>query len=322
MPKSNPVTKAAIFDLGSNSVKFFLATQKGCTLTVHQEEATTTRLGASLALTNQLSSHSIKTTLQVLKNSMRKVKTFGVDQVLAVGTSALRSATNSHEVLIPAREILGTSLKLISGKLEGELVYAGATCLSHWIKKTVLVIDVGGGSVEFVIGCGGNVLKSISLPLGCVRMKDLFFDQQPPKPERMQQAQLHLETEFKNKILRHLPPNFTTLGTGGTMITLALMQRGDPHKHWTGKLEGTKLSQTHLRAHCDFLAHNSLSQIKKHPSIPPARADIITAGAVIYSSALQALNLPEIYCATHGLRYGLWAQKIAPQPLKRIIRNP
>lgn len=313
-------TRAVIFDVGSNSVKFFLASQTGSILTVHQEEATTTRLGASLALTNQLCAQSIQSTLHVLKKSMRKVKAFGVDQVLAVGTSALRSATNSQEVLAPAREILGTSLKLISGKVEGELVYAGATCLSHWIKKTVLVIDVGGGSVEFVIGCEGKVLKSISLPLGCVRMKDLFFDQQPPKPERMRQAQAHLIKEIKQKVLRHLPTDFITLGTGGTMITLALMKGGHPHNHWDPALEGTKLSLAELLTHRESLAKSSLSQLRKNPSIPQARADIITAGATIYSSALEALGLSHIQCATHGLRYGLWSQKIALQPFKRIIR--
>ncbi|MDZ4787840.1 MAG: hypothetical protein SH807_02785 [Blastochloris sp.] len=321
MQKKSSALRAAVLDLGSNSIKFMLGEQVGGTLRIIKEKATTTRLGGSLALTNKLSDQSITETLEVLRRSKKEADAFGITKLLAVGTSALRSASNSHEVLIPAREILQIPIQIISGKKEGELVYAGATCSSRWKDRPVLIIDLGGGSAEFVIGQNGKVTKSVSLPLGCVRIKDLFLNNQPPDPLGLQNAKLFLQTEVKKRITKVLPEKFTAVATGGTMITLSLIHRQLPHDAWDAHLEGTKISKAELHNILSNLSTQSVARLKKNPSIPHARADIITAGALIYTSIMEALNVPNLYCATHGLRYGVWQEMIAPRPIKRIIHN-
>jgi exopolyphosphatase/guanosine-5'-triphosphate,3'-diphosphate pyrophosphatase len=311
--------RGAILDVGSNSVKFMLAEQRGGTLHIVKEEAITTRLGASLALTGKITQQSAEDTLAVFRRCRQEAEAFGAEKMVAVGTSALRSAENSSIVLDPARGLLGTSIRIISGKLEGELVYAGATASPRWRTKTILVIDVGGGSVEFVLGRQGKVLKSISLPLGCVRIRDLFLQEQPPDPLGLQNASLHLEGEIKKRVVKHLPKHFACVGTGGTMLTLAMIQRGQGAVSRPVEMEGTSLSRPELKGLCQKLSEQSLASLQAHPSIPKKRADIITAGSLIYSSALAALGPGEIHCSTRGLRYGLWCKMLAPRPITRMI---
>ncbi|NJK91874.1 MAG: hypothetical protein HC904_08640 [Blastochloris sp.] len=323
MPRPAPF-RAAILDLGSNSIKFMLAEQRGGTLRIHREQAVTTRLGASLALTGKLSASSIDATLEVLRQCKAQADAYGARTLLAVGTSALRSARNSQDVLSPARKILGRPIEIISGKKEGELVYAGASSNPRWSTRPVLVIDVGGGSVEFVLGAQGQVHRSISLPLGCVRIKDLYLQEQAPDPLGLQNAQQDLQHQIQRRILPHLPPdkNLCVIGTGGTMITLALIHlQADASQH-LDHLEGTKLSRQQLTLIRQNLASQSLAQLQSHPSIPASRADIITAGSLIFESCLSALHLPNIHCGTRGLRYGLWRKKLAPQPITRMIYAP
>jgi exopolyphosphatase / guanosine-5'-triphosphate,3'-diphosphate pyrophosphatase len=311
--------RAAILDVGSNSVKFMLAEQRQGTLRILKEKATTTRLGGFLALTGKISKKSVTETLEVLRHYHKQAMEMGAEKIVAVGTSALRSAGNSGLVLKQARSILGTSIEIVSGKLEGELVYAGATISPRWRKKAILVIDVGGGSVEFVWGEQGRVHKSISLPLGCVRIRDLFLQEQPPDPLGWQNAAIHLETQIKKRIAPFLVPGVTCVGTGGTMVTLAMIQRGHHAGKWSSRIEGTKLSIRELQKISTTLSEQTLKTLHQNDSIPQARADIITAGSLIYWSALRALGLKSIHCSTHGLRYGLWGKRLAPQPITRMI---
>jgi exopolyphosphatase / guanosine-5'-triphosphate,3'-diphosphate pyrophosphatase len=316
---SRIIFRGAVLDVGSNSVKFMLAEQRGGTLRIIQEKAYTTRLGASLALTGKLSLKSASETLEVLRRCRQEADDFGAEKLIAVGTSALRSAANKEIVLAPARTLLRTGIRIISGKVEGELVYAGATSSPRWREQTILVIDVGGGSVEFVLGRQGKVLKSISLPLGCVRIRDLFLQRQPPDPLGWQNASIHLETEIKKRIARYLPEKITCVGTGGTMITLAMVHRKHDASTWSSRINGASLSQKEMTLISKRFSQQSLTVLRKNPSIPKSRADIITTGSLIYSSAMMALNLNSIHCSTHGLRYGVWSKLLAPRPITRMI---
>jgi len=314
-----PPFRGALLDIGSNSVKFMLAEQRGGTLHIIKEKAVTTRLGASLALTGNICPQSAADTLKVLQRCKLEADAFGAEKIIAIGTSALRSAANSSIVLQPARSLLGTAIRIISGKLEGELVYAGATWTPRWRKKTTLVIDVGGGSVEFVLGRQGKVLKSISLPLGCVRIRDLFLQEQPPDPLGWQNAKLHLESEIKKRVSRHVGVPVDCVGTGGTMLTLAMIHRRHPASIWSEDLDGTAVSRLELHQISRKLSEQSLTILQKNASIPKSRADIITAGSLIYASALEALHLDSIHCSTRGLRYGLWRKMLATRPITRMI---
>jgi exopolyphosphatase/guanosine-5'-triphosphate,3'-diphosphate pyrophosphatase len=306
-------------DIGSNSIKFMLGHQDGSTLNIVREDAITTRLGHKLALTGKICAASRQSTLKVLRDCKREAEKFGAEKIIAVGTSALRSAANSDTVLEPAKKILGTPIRVISGKLEGELVYTGTTSFHRWQQKDILVIDIGGGSVEFVYGTNGKPGKIKSLPLGCVRVRDaLLHGKQPVSPDLLDDAIETLTTRMRNGFKDFIGLPAVVLGSGGTCTTLTSLHcSGSPRVH-VHELEGIAIRHAELKTLLNFLASCSLKRLRAHPRIPYRRADVITAGACVLYAAMQVLDAKAMHCTTRGLRYGVWQKMIARQPFKTV----
>lgn len=311
--------RAAVIDLGSNSVKVLLAEQRGATLHVRHEKAHTTRLGARLAVTGKLSRASILQTLEVLREARALAEDFQASSLHTVGTSALRSASNARDFLDPARKILGQPVRVISGAAEARYAYAGISSSRTWRGKHILALDLGGGSLEFVLGKNGRLEKSRSLPIGCVRLRDLHLPHQPATPEALAEARAWILHAIRGVLPWARQPHTTLVGCGGTMITLAAMHI-DPHRRiYPTECEGRLIPLADLTAILNDLASRSLDSIRQLAAIPPTRADVITAGALVFQTIAEAAGAKQLGCATLGLRYGLWQTEIAPQPFRRVI---
>jgi exopolyphosphatase/guanosine-5'-triphosphate,3'-diphosphate pyrophosphatase len=311
--------RAAVLDLGSNSVKFMLGQQDGARLTVHREEAITTRLGHQLALTGEICRAARHATLRVLRHCQRAAAAYGAQKIIAVGTSALRSATNRDELLAPAREILGAPVRVVSGKLEGELVYAGATSYHRWRQRDILVIDIGGGSVEFVTGSAGRLTRAGSLPLGCVRVRDALLRGRQPVPRELWAATVsELAEQMRVGFKKFTAGGAVVLGSGGTCATLTALHRADHPRVPVHELEGLAIRRAEALTLLEFLASRTLAQLRAHPRIPSRRAEIITAGACVLLAAMRALGANTVHCTTRGLRYGVWQRMLAPTPFKTV----
>ena len=318
MPTAQRHFRAAVIDIGSNSIKFMLGHQDGSQLNITHESAHTTRLGHKLELTGKISSKSRQATLEVLRKCKQEADRFGVQKIVAVGTSALRSATNNAEVLSPAKKILGTAVKVISGRLEGSLVYAGTSSFHKWQDKEALVIDVGGGSVEFVYGRKGKVLKVMSLPLGCVRVYDSLLPDQPATADQLDHAVELLTAHMKRKFSAFLDLDAFLIGSGGTMMTLTAL-----HTRTSGRVdfrhfEGLSIRRHEMQQRLLALAGSSLDELRSNPCIPPGRAEVITSGCAVFYAAMKILHAQTIHCTTRGLRYGVWQKMLAPLPFKSV----
>ncbi|MDR2463391.1 MAG: hypothetical protein LBD30_06390 [Verrucomicrobiales bacterium] len=311
--------RAAVLDLGSNSIKFMLGHQHGTLLTVHREEAITTRLGHRLALTGRICDASRRATLRVLHDCQRRAAQFGAEQIIAVGTSALRSATNRDDLLTPAKAILGTPVRVISGKREGELVYAGTTSYHRWQRRDILVVDIGGGSVELVSGSGGQLRRANSLPLGCVRVRDALLRHRQPAPPELLAATLNELTDaMRAKFKNFTGSGAILLGSGGTVTTLTALHCAARPKMEIHELEGLAIRRAELQRLLHFLASRSLDELRAHPRIPRQRADVITAGACVLTAALTVTGMKSVHCTTRGLRYGVWQRMLAPVPFQTV----
>jgi exopolyphosphatase/guanosine-5'-triphosphate,3'-diphosphate pyrophosphatase len=308
--------RAAVLDIGSNSIKLMLAHQEGTRLTIHHETATTTRLAHKLALTGKICPASRQATLKTLRDNKKAADQFGAQTLIAIGTSALRTATNRDEILRPARKILGTPIRIISGKQEGQLIYTGATTLHRWQQKNIRIIDIGGGSIEFIQGANGRPTHIKSLPLGCIHIRDTLLHNKQPIPTHTLETAITELTQKMHTALKNLTtPETTTLGSGGTCTTIASLRHTVTRLH---QLEGAATHLTELKTLLHHLASCDLQQLRTHPRIPRNRADIITAGACILYAAMQTLHTKTIHCTTRGLRYGIWQKMIATTPFKTI----
>ncbi|MDD5262601.1 MAG: hypothetical protein PHD76_12220 [Methylacidiphilales bacterium] len=318
MPASPKHFRAAVLDIGSNSIKFMLGHQEGSHLSVFQEKAFTTRLGHKLALTGKIGSKPARDTLAVLRACKKEAEAFGAEKIIAIGTSALRSASNRDEVLLPSKKIIGGPVRVISGKLEGELIYAGTTSFHKWQEKEVVVIDVGGGSVEFVYGRKGKVLKNKSLPLGCVRVRDSLLPHQPASATQLYEAIEILAKKMTAGFQSFLGLDAFLLGSGGTMMTLTALHPASYALPDIHHYEGMAIRQLEMQERLESLAVSPLAELRSNPRIPTLRADVITAGCCIFYTAMEVLGAKTIHCATRGLRYGVWQKMLAPNPFKSV----
>jgi exopolyphosphatase/guanosine-5'-triphosphate,3'-diphosphate pyrophosphatase len=313
--------RGAVLDLGSNSVKFLLAEQRGRTLYVHAEQAFTTRLGEGVETTRRLTRRAIRDTLDVLLQAKAAAQDFGATRFTIVATSALRSAANADAFCTPARALLGRPVRVISGATEARWAYSGICSSPAWASKRILAMDLGGGSIEFILGRAGTIEKCTSLPLGCVRLHDLFFRDQPAPQEALDAARALILSKVRRILPWFQDGPVIPVGSGGTMFTLTALhldpnRRADPQT-----CEGLRVPATAVRRIAQNLACMDLDEIRALPAVPPSRAAVITPGALIYDTILQAAHLRSLGCATLGLRYGAWQETIAPVRFTRIRRE-
>jgi exopolyphosphatase/guanosine-5'-triphosphate,3'-diphosphate pyrophosphatase len=169
----------AVFDLGSNSIKFVVAETRAGRVRILQEESISTRLAEHLIDTCELRPEAIARTLAALRQLRGQATSLGVENFSAVATSAVRDSRNRRVFLKAAREVLGFPVRLLSGMEEAATIFTGVTADAHWRGRDIFILDVGGGSAEWVQGHHGKMEKRISLPLGAVRLRERFLHEYP-----------------------------------------------------------------------------------------------------------------------------------------------
>lgn len=317
----NPPLRGAVLDLGSNSFKLLLAEQNGATLTIHTEKVWITRLGENVATSRKLQPAALKRSLSAIKSCARLIRDFAPEKVFVSGTSALRTAQNREAFTTPAEEILKQSIHIISGKMEGELGFAGVCSHPRWSKKKVISLDLGGGSLQFVTGKAGVAETSKSLPLGAVRMRDRFLRVQPTSPAEMDYARLFLLRAMKRNVTLHPSTKLPVLAVGGSIATLAIMSQPHPEEVSIPELEGFRITRALLQGWISMLSGMTLPQLRKIPGLPPERADLALPAALTFLTAMEFLRVPYLSCATRGLRYGIWLKMISGRPFSKILRE-
>lgn len=309
--------RGAVLDLGSNSFKIMLAEQRGNILTLFKEKAEVTRLGHSVALSGELHPKAIKRSLKVLNDYRKEVENFQPEQIVITGTSAFRTAINREVLLLAIRELFGTSVKVLSGSKEGKLIYQGLSTHSKWAKQNLINLDLGGGSIEIIHGRNGKALASESFTLGCVRMRDLFFDHQPIHPTAILRAKRQIVEVIHKATEKYAPLKMLLTATGGSMGNLCAIF-GMRNKKKLG-VEGFSMSYDDMNMFLDLLAPLSLKRLRAVPGMPADRADLMVPALVVFTTCMELLKAPAIHYASRGLRYGLWKEWICNTPFDRII---
>lgn len=282
--------RRAVIDIGTNTVKLLVAdVQDGQVMPIVSKDATT-RLGQNVNATGRLSPLAIARTVEAIGAFAEEARTLGAPNVAAFTTSAAREAGNRDEFLDTVRRECGLDVQVITGEREAELIFRGASSDSAWASQRVLVMDVGGGSTEFVLGKSGVIEHCRSLPLGAVRLTEQFCD-----------AGFADLTEFLRRTLRDALADFDRTGwrliaTGGTNTTLARVAKA--------KVDHALLSQDEVRAVVARLNAMTLEERQRVPGLPPERADIIVAGGAVTLFAMEALGAQELTVSVRSLRYG------------------
>ncbi len=298
---NTPGARQATIDIGTNSV-LLLAAERRSDGRFHPlaERMEITRLGRGVDKTGRLSEEALVETLAAVRDFAAEARSLGCASVLATATSAARDASNGSELVRRAAE-LGVAVEIISGEREAQLSYAAVAADFAAHDERIAVIDIGGGSTEFILGHGVHVDTRRSVNVGSVRLTERCLQGDPPTP-----GSLLLVEETLREMLRDVKPvesGVRVIGIAGTFTTIAAIARGvepyDPER-----VHGLVLPLAELEEVSARLASLKLEDRKKLPGLDPKRADVIVAGARLALASVRALGVTQVTIGDRGVRWG------------------
>jgi len=297
----------ASIDIGTNTILLLIADVDEGKLKPLFEMETIVGLGKGLQKDGVLSQEAMKRGLQTLTQYLQHCQTTGAQKVFAVGTSALREAKNSRDFLKTIKEKLDLSIEIISGEEEAHLSFLAVVRDLKELKKPTLVIDVGGGSTEFILGKGDQIIQWESLPLGSVRFTEQFLLSDPIQGGEWEK----MEREIRGSLgsIPYPEEPFSMVAVGGTATTLASVEQG-LEEFIPEKIHHFVLTKEALKNQLHLYRSKTIDERRKISGLPPARADVILAGGAILYMAMEKLKSPTVLISCHGIRYGLLYQKL------------
>ena len=300
----------AAVDIGSNSVRLKIARLRGRKLHAIHEDREVTRLGEGVFRSNFLSPESMAETVKVLRRFHRTVQRLGTDSVRVVATSALRDARNSQAFLEWVRSTTGWTVDIISGLEEARLIHLGLVSNLRLSTSTVLMIDLGGGSCELTVSRRGHIRETVSLPLGAVRLTNEFLSHDPPRKGELQRMRGFIAREVGRVsaqiVASRVKVAIATSGTAAALAATASHLIRGPQKR-----SPKSVSRAEMKQIAKLISRLPLEGRNKIAGIGPRRAEIIVAGAIVYSELFERCQLRTFRYSALGLRDGLLAQMAA-----------
>lgn len=300
--------RTAAVDIGTNSVRLLVADLDGqgrdARLRTLDRRMTITRLGQGVDATRYLHPDAVGRTLAVLRDYRAAMDEMRVERVRASATSAARDASNRDEFFDAARAALGTEPELLSGHEEARLSFLGATA-SLAEPAPYLVVDIGGGSTEFVVGTH-EPEGSISIDVGCVRVTERFLESDPPASEELSAA-ISVVRDHLGDVERDLPALHdakTVVGVAGTITTIAAVEQG-LHDYDPERIHHFHLTRAAAEEVFRTLATETAAQRRQNPGLEPGRVDVIVGGAIVLVSILRHFDLDELLVSEADLLDGL-----------------
>lgn len=311
------MTRVAAVDLGSNSTRLLVADVDDRGLEEVERRLTITRLGEGVDARRRLLPLPIARTRNCLSEYRRRLEQLGAERTLTVATSAVRDAENGEAFLGEIEWSYGFSTRLLSGNEEALMTFRGVT-VGRTLEPGTLVIDVGGGSTELIMGGPDGVGFHASLDLGCVRMTERYLLSDPPDVLELDAC----ATAVRELLAEWVPEEVRTrarhaIGVAGTVTTLAALELGlaqyDPER-----IHGHALGADAVDVALGRLATLPLAERRRVPGLEPERAPVIVAGASIVREVLAFFAFGELEASEHDLLHGAaLAAAELPEPTER-----
>ncbi|HXI01855.1 MAG TPA: Ppx/GppA phosphatase family protein, partial [Candidatus Saccharimonadales bacterium] len=310
--------KIAAIDLGSNSIHMVIAeANRSGGFQVLDGEKDMVRLGAGTLSRGRLSATVMHRAVEVLKDYQRLAERHKVDKVVAVATSAIREASNGEDLLERIGREVGIYVRPISGEDEARFIYKAACNSIHLEDRQVLVLDMGGGSLEVALGKGPDVLYAASEKLGVLRMTERFVTADPLPAEDELAIQAHVLETMAPHVEKIVSAGFDcAVGTSGTILALGALAHAQETGRRPDVLHHLTVGAAAIHEVCRRLVHAPLKERLKIHGLDPMRADIIPAGAVALDALFGLLGVKEIILSDWALREGVLMDYIRAHPRK------
>jgi exopolyphosphatase/guanosine-5'-triphosphate,3'-diphosphate pyrophosphatase len=297
----------AAVDCGTNSTRLLVVDDEGRSLVRLMR---ITRLGQGVDETGALAEEAIARTVDVLRNFRQQMDQFDVSAVRMVATSAVRDASNGATFVEQATAALGAAPEVLSGQEEGELAYAGANSDLARFDGETLVVDIGGGSTELILGVGATV-QAISLQLGCVRISERYFTSDPATPSQLAAARQAIDDELSRgqaaiPRLAATPAARRMIGLAGTVSTLTQLHLGVAEFD-REVIHHASVPLVAVQAMCTELAGLSPAERSGLIGMVKGREDVILGGALVLEAALLRFACGEVMASESDILDGIAA---------------
>ena len=302
--------RLAAIDVGTNSIRLVVAeAERSGSYRVLDDEKVTTRLGRGLTAAGRLSDRAMDDSAKAIARMKKIADGYQVDMLRAVATCAVREAENGPEFIDLVLREAGVGLLLISADEEARLAYQSVAAAFDIASMNAAVVDIGGGSTEIVLSTNGVVERVASLPLGAVRLTDLFGPCDAGDSQAFKKLRRHVRDVLEE--LAPIPDSSPQImfGAGGTFTTvagIALQQGGTQSPSRTMlPVRGFETDRGNLRHMLDRLRKLPLRDRPSVPGLSADRADIIVPGLAIAERVMKALGVNRLRVHDRGIRDGL-----------------
>jgi exopolyphosphatase/guanosine-5'-triphosphate,3'-diphosphate pyrophosphatase len=300
----------AVIDVGTNSVKFHIAERNGAgTWRPLVDRAEITRLGEGQSEDGPIGDEAMERTAGAIAAMVDEARKNRVRAIAAVGTAALRKASNRDQVLNLIQARAGVRVIVLPGEEEGRLAYLAVKAGLGLQTGSVVVFDTGGGSSQFTFGQGDQVIEQFSVPVGAVAFTEEYGLDGPVSTEQLSSARSAIKAALS--AIEGRPRPGALVGMGGAITNLTAVSLGledyDPDR-----VQGAVLQRAEVERQIEVYRTTSLPDRRSMVGLQPKRADVILAGACIVATVMGMLGQESLVVSDRGLRHGVLHDRFGP----------
>lgn len=299
--------RSAFIDVGTNTVLCLIADiRETGRFRVLGDFADISRLGQGVDRTRRISAEGEQRALEILERYRDHCRSLGVEEIFAAGTSALRDAENSAEVRARLQVKLGFDIRVISGAEEAAYSFLAVSRGLALTGRELLVIDIGGGSSEFIRGNDGGVSQVLSVDVGSVRLTERFLHSDPVLGDEVAAMLAAIDCELAPITADFASGNaaLQLVGIAGSFTTVAAIERRLVNYSHSA-VHGSRLSLGEVRRQIQLFREKTIEERKQIAGLEAKRADVILAGACLIERIMTAFHAESVVVSDQGVRYGL-----------------
>ena len=301
------MAKLAVVDVGTNSIHMVLAEiEPDGSYKILDRFKDMTRLGDGTFQHGFLSKAAMTKGLEVLRNLTVLARNKGYERIIMVATSAVREARNGGRFIEEVARQTGIRVHVVTGQEEARLIYLGVRHSIDLTDRPSLVVDVGGGSVELIVGDRKNLIRARSLKLGAIRLKDQFLTKDPPAKPKIREMQRTIDSQLKQTLDQLKTDDFNRLvassGMAGNLAEIAYLRRtGSP----IPQLNLATITLKEMKAIEGLLLTKRVKDRLAIPGLDPRRVDTLLPAAVVIRRLMERIGHKEVTLSDKAIREGL-----------------
>lgn len=287
--------KYGVIDLGTNSMRLLLAEYEDSKFTHREKHINTTRLGSGIDSNGNITKEAMERNINSLAEFKQIALEYGCNEVLCIGTAALRTAKNKDEFIKLAREVADVDVKVISGEMEAFLGYKGVIGGLNHLDDNALIIDIGGGSTEFIVGNSKEIIYRKSIDVGALMLTNKFVKKFPETDEEISTINEYIESLIDPIIskIKSLEKSLMLIGIGGTITSVsAIFQELETYS--MEKIHSSKVTSKEVERQISQIRKLNIEERRQIKGLQPKRAEIILSGELILKCIMDKLDLNEV----------------------------